>query len=141
MDDREPEDANREPAGGRLAGAFDAPSARQKREAALAHGAGLLVFFFPLGNVAGPLFVLLTAGKRSAFVAVHARQAVLVQALVSLLVWTLFFSSLVHGTGRDLHLAVRLLSVPLLLLAVFLALRGRARAYPLPLRWSDPRRG
>ena len=48
---------------------------------AIAHGAVLLVFFLPLGNVAGPLLIYGLAGKRSPFVASHAGQAVLFQAL------------------------------------------------------------
>ncbi|MHC4777600.1 MAG: DUF4870 domain-containing protein [Planctomycetota bacterium] len=117
------------------------PSPREKRLAFLAHGSTLLMFFFPLGNVAGPLAFLMTAGRRSAFVASHASQAFLFQGLVSLAAWTLFLFALMHGLGPGAHFFVLLASLTPHLLGAGRALRGLQMDFPLIARWAEGRMG
>lgn len=117
------------------------PTPREKREAFLAHGSTLLMFFMPLGNMAGPLVILLTAGKRSPFVASHASQAFLFQALVSLLAWTLFLFSMLHGMEPGAHFFVLLSSLVPHLLGAGRALRGRGVRFPFIVRWVELGKG
>ncbi|MHC5036993.1 MAG: DUF4870 domain-containing protein [Planctomycetota bacterium] len=114
-------------------------SPRERREAALAHGASLLGFFLPLGNVLGPIFILLTAGKRSPFVESHALQSVVYQGFVSLLAWSLFLLAWLHHWKPDAHFIVLLLSFLPVLWAFIQAGRGRAIRYPLLWRILERR--
>ena len=107
------------------------PSPVERRAAALAHGSALLMFFFPLGNLAGPLLVYFTAGRRSVFVASHAEQSLLFQAVVSLAAWTLFLLAMLHGWRPHAHFASLLASLPPMLWASLRALQGREFRYPL----------
>jgi uncharacterized Tic20 family protein len=111
------------------------PSPRERRQAALAHGAVLLVFFVPLGNVAGPALAHFIWGRASPFVAFHALAATVFQVFVSLLAWGLFLFASIHGTGLDAHFAALLLPLVLHLPAAVQALRGRRFLFPLLPAW------
>jgi uncharacterized Tic20 family protein len=115
-------------------GAHPPPSAFDRRAAALAHAAVLLVFFLPLGNVAGPWAVHAAAARRSPFAAAHAEQSLLFQALVSLVAWSLFLLGRMHGFLPGIHLLVLMAGVGPALWAAVRALQGRAFQYPFPGR-------
>jgi uncharacterized membrane protein len=117
------------------------PSAKEARLAALAHGSVLLVFFLPLGNVAGPGLLFWLAGKRSPFVANHAGQAVVYQALVCLISWSLYFLAFLYGWRQDAHFIALLVSLAPHLPAAFFAWRGSPFRFPLLAAWVEGRIG
>jgi uncharacterized Tic20 family protein len=110
---------------GRPSGGSSKPEPWERRAAAIAHGSALLMFFFPLGNMAGPFIVYTAAGRNSIFVTAHAVRALIYQGAVSLVAWTLFALAMMHGWGPDAHFAALGLSYIPVLLAAARALSGK----------------
>lgn len=109
--------------------AGDPPPGRERRAAFLVHAAALLLFFLPLGNLAGPLLAYVLFGRGSLFAANHMRQALLFQTAVSALAWGFFLHATSTGGDLDLHYGVLLGSIPLFFYAAIRAGRGKWTAF------------
>jgi uncharacterized Tic20 family protein len=83
-----------------------APTADERKRAALCHLLVLTGYAVPLGDLIGPLVVWRMYGGESDFVAAHGRRVVLGQAfylIVSLMIYLMMFLGLTRG---DIHWVV-----------------------------------
>ena len=112
---------------------FGAPSTDDTNWGLIAHLSGFAGLVVPFGNVIGPIVVLVTKGKESAFVADAAREALNFQI-------TAFLAALAFGI-----LSIVLIGIPFLIgvgvawlvlpiLAAIKASEGTPYRYPLTLR-------
>jgi uncharacterized Tic20 family protein len=121
--------------------------------AVIAHVSALAGVIFPFGNILGPLVVLLTKGKESAFVGDHAREALNFQITVllmffvlgSLLMFLLFGAISMHGgfgMGHGIGFGAAFFLMPIIMIANLIliivaaaaASKGEQYHYPLNLR-------
>lgn len=120
-----------QPAGGFQPGALNAEEIQWGR---LSHLLGLLGYLLPIVHVAFPLFIWLTRGKDSAFVAAHAKESLNFQISITLYMFLAGILTVVI-IGWFLLIALFVVDIVNIFRGAGAAGRGQQFRYPISIRF------